>query len=61
MQNGYEVETDSIGGNPALRLDSGEVIRPAANCNTIKSLEDRGLISSAKGREPLTLVWRSKI
>jgi hypothetical protein len=43
-----------------LRLKNGDVIRPAANRNTVKALEDRGLIQSAKGREPLTLVWRLK-
>jgi hypothetical protein len=60
MQHGYQLETDSIGSNPVLRLDNGEVIRPAANRNTIKALEERGLVQSAKGREPLTLVWRVK-
>ena len=60
MQHGYQLETDSIGGNPVLRLDNGEVIRAAASRNTIKALEDRGLIQSGKGREPLTLVWRLK-
>ena len=61
MEHGYQLETDSLGGNPILRLKSGEVIRPAAaNRNTIKALEDRGLIQPAKGREPLTLVWRLK-
>ncbi len=61
MEHGYQLETDSLGGNPILRLKSGEVIRPAAaNRNTINALEDHGLIQSAKGREPLTLVWRLK-
>jgi len=61
MEHGYQLETDSLGGNPILRLKSGEVIRPAAaNRNTIKALEERALISSGKGREPLTLLWRPK-
>ena len=61
MEHGYQLETDTLGGNPILRLKSGEVIRPAAvNRNTIKALQERGLISSAKGPEPLTLVWRVK-
>ena len=62
MQHGYELETDSLGKNPVLRrLKDEEAIRPAAaNRNTIKALEDRGLIRSSKGREPLTLVWRLK-
>jgi hypothetical protein len=61
MEHGYQLETDSLGGNPILRLKSGEVIRPvAANRNTIRGLEERGLIASGEGREPLTLLWRLK-
>jgi hypothetical protein len=60
MEHGYQLETDSLGGNPVLRLKNGDVIRPTANRNTTKALEDRGLIQSGKGREPLTLVWRLK-
>jgi hypothetical protein len=60
MEHGYQLETDSLGGNPILRLKNGDVIRPAANRNTIKALEDRGLIQSVKGPEPLSLVWRLK-
>ena len=61
IEHGYQLETDSLGGNPILRLKSGEVIRPAsANRNTIKALEDRGLIAPSKGREPLTVLWRPK-
>ena len=32
----------------------------AANRNTIKAMEERGLISPGKGRDPLTIVWRLK-
>jgi hypothetical protein len=33
-------------------------MRPmSANRNTIKALEQRGLISPGKGRDPLTIVW----
>ena len=62
MEHGYQLETDSLGGNPVLRgLKNGEVIRPtSANRNTVTALEDRGLIQSGKGREPLTRVWRAK-
>jgi hypothetical protein len=62
LEGGYELQTDTLGGNPVLRhLKSNEVVRPAsANRNTIKGLEDRGLIVSSEGREPLTLVWRIK-
>lgn len=59
MEQGYQLETDSLGGNPVpRRLKGDEVIRPLlANRNTIKALEARGLIHSGKGRDPLTMVW----
>jgi hypothetical protein len=62
VQQGYELETDSLGGNPVLRrLKDNEEIRPlSANRNTIKALERRGLISPGKGDDPLTIVWRVK-
>ena len=61
MEQGYELETDSLGGNPILRrLKDGEVIRPlSANRNTIKALEERGLIHSGEGRDPLTMAWHT--
>jgi len=60
VEQGYQLETDSLGGNPVLRrLKDGEVLRPlSANRNTIKALEERGLIRSGKGRDSLTIVWR---
>jgi hypothetical protein len=62
LQDGYQLETDSLGGNPVLRrLKDNEEIRPlSANRSTIKALEGRGLISPGKGRDPLTIVWRLK-
>jgi len=62
IQNGYQLETDSLGGNPILRrLKDNEEIRPlSANRNTIKAMEERGLISPGKGRDSLTIVWRLK-
>lgn len=62
MEHGYQLETDSLGSNPVLRrLKDDEVIRPAsANRNTVKALEERGLISPAKSSDPLTFVWRVK-
>jgi hypothetical protein len=62
MQDGYQLETDSLGGNPVLRrLKDNEEIRPlSANRNTIKAMEQRGLISPGKGRDPLTIAWRLK-
>jgi hypothetical protein len=60
IQDGYQLETDSLGGNPVLRrLKDNEGIRPqSANRNTIKAMEQRGLITPGKGRDPLTIVWR---
>jgi hypothetical protein len=51
-----------LGGNPVLRrLKDDEETRPlSANRNTIKAMEQRGLISPGKGRDPLTIVWRLK-
>lgn len=60
MEHGYQLETDSLGGDPVLRrLKDDEVVRPAsANRNTVKALEERGLITPNKSRHPLTMVWR---
>jgi hypothetical protein len=62
LKNGYQLETDLLGGKPILRrLKDGEVIRPAsANRNTVKALEERGLVAPTKGRDPLTVVWRAR-
>jgi hypothetical protein len=62
IQDGYQLETDSLGGNPILRrLKDNEEIRPlSANRNTIKAMEKRGLISPENGQHPLTIVWRLK-
>jgi hypothetical protein len=62
MQGGYELETDSLGGNPVLRrLKDGEVTRPlSANASTVKALQDRGLIHATKSRDPLALLWSLK-
>jgi len=60
MEQGYQLETDSLGGNPVLRrLKDGEVLRPAdANASTVKALTQHGLIRPEKGRDPLTIAWR---
>ena len=60
VEQGYQLETDSLGGSPVLRrLKDGEVFRPlSANRNTIRALEERGLIRSGKSNDPLTIVWR---
>jgi hypothetical protein len=62
IQDGYQLETDSLGGNPVLRrLKDGEEVRPlSANRNTVKAMEQRGIISPSKGRDPLTILWRLK-
>jgi hypothetical protein len=62
IQDRYQLETDSLGGNPVLRhLKDNEQIRPlSANRSTIKAMERRGLLSPGKGRDPLTIVWRLK-
>jgi hypothetical protein len=59
VHNGYQLETDSLGGDPLLRrLKDSEVIRPlSATRNTIKALEERGLIAPAGGDDPLRIVW----
>jgi hypothetical protein len=43
IQDGYQLETDSLGGNPILRrLKDNEEIRPlSANRNTIKAAISR--------------------
>jgi hypothetical protein len=60
LEEGYELETDSLGANPVLRRSNDdEVIRPAnANASTVKALEQRGLIRPAKGQDPLTIGWQ---
>jgi hypothetical protein len=62
MQEGYQLETDSLGGDPILRRlkDNEEVPPLSANRNTIKAMEQRGLITPGKGRDPLTILWRPK-
>lgn len=60
MEDGYQLETDSLGSNPVLRgLKDGQVIRPvSANASSVKALQERGLVHPIKGRDPLTIVWR---
>jgi hypothetical protein len=61
MQQGYQLETNSLGGNPVLRnAKDDSVMRASANRNTVKALEERGLIEKAKSRDPLIMVWRLK-
>lgn len=62
MEHGYQLETNSLGSDPVLRnLKDDEVVRPAsANRSTIEALEERGLISQSKSRDPLKIVWRPR-
>ncbi len=62
IQDGYQLETNSLGSDPILRrLKDNEVIRPvSANGSTIEALEQRGLIGRGKSRDPLTIVWHLK-
>ena len=59
LQNGYQLETESLGGDLLLRkLKSSEVIRPlSATRNTVKALQERGLIAPGEGDDPLRIVW----
>ena len=60
MEKRFQLETDSLGSDPVLRRPKDhEVVRPvSANRNTVKALEERGLIVPVKGRDPLRVVWR---
>lgn len=60
IEQGYQLETDSLGSNPVLRrLKDNEVLRPPdANASTVKALQQHGLISPGKGPDPLTIGWR---
>ena len=62
MQGGYQLETDSLGGNPVLRRPKDDdVLRPvSANASSVKALQKRGLVQATKARDPLTIVWRLK-
>ena len=60
LQDGYELETDSLGGDPLLRrLKDREVIRPLSGTrNTVEALQRRGLIAEAKADDPLRIRWK---
>ena len=60
MKQDYQLETDSLGRNAVLRrLKDDEVIRSvSSNANTVKALQQSGLIAPGKSRDPLTVVWR---
>jgi hypothetical protein len=60
MEGGYQLENNPLGGGLLLRrLKDNEVLRPAsANLNTVKALEERGLIRPVKSRDPLTTLWQ---
>jgi hypothetical protein len=59
VQDGYDLETDSLGGDPLLRHKDKEPIRPlSTKRNTVTILRERGLIAPVKGSDPLRTVWR---
>jgi hypothetical protein len=60
LQEGYKIETDTLGGDVLLRRASDEeAVRPlSATRNTIEALQERGLIAPAKSRDPLRIVWK---
>jgi hypothetical protein len=60
LQNGYELETDTLGGDVLLRNSKdNELIRPlSATRNTIKALENRALIMRERGDDPLRITWK---
>jgi len=62
LTHGYQLETDPFGSSLLLRnLKDGSVVRTAAaNQNTIKALEERGLIKATPGKDKLTTIWRAK-
>jgi len=61
LTHGYQLETDPFGSGLLLRnLKDDTVVRTAAaNQNTIKALEDRGLIEAIEGKDKLTTIWRA--
>ena len=63
LEEGYHLETDSLGNDPVLRrLKDNEVLRPAdANASTVKPLRQRGLIRPGKGHDPLTITWHLRL
>ena len=63
LEEGYHLETDSLGNDPVLRrLKDNEVLRPAdANASTVKALRQRGLIRPGKGHDPLTTTWHLRL
>jgi hypothetical protein len=60
MQNRFHLENNPLEGGLVLRrATDNETLRPASvNLNTVKALEQRGLIRAVKSRDPLTTVWR---
>jgi hypothetical protein len=59
MEKRFQLETDSLSDPVLRRPKDHEVVRPvSANRNTVKALEELGLIVPVKGRDPLRVVWR---
>jgi len=62
LAHGYQLEVSGAEGAPVLRrLKDNEIVRPAGvSRNTIRALEERGLISAVEGDDKLTTIWRAK-
>jgi hypothetical protein len=60
LQKGYQIDTDTLGGDVMLRGPKDEeTIRPlSATRNTIEALQGRGLIAPDKSADPLRVAWR---
>jgi hypothetical protein len=58
---GYQLEVTSVEGAPVLRrLKDNEIVRPAGvNRNTIRALEERGLMGTVESEDRLTTIWRA--
>ena len=60
LNHGYQLESSSVGGGLLLRrLKDNAVMRTASsNRNTIRALEQCGLVSASG--DALTTIWRAK-
>jgi hypothetical protein len=61
MQMGQPWFSADLKAEVLRRSKDDEGVRPlSANRNTIKAMEQRGLIRPGKGRDALTIAWRLK-
>jgi hypothetical protein len=59
LQNGDQLETESLGGDMLLRRLKNSEVHPVPvwTRNTVRALQERGLIAPAEGHDPLRIVW----